>query len=38
LKECNSGVGIGNPEHRMEKFHFSLTPFIAIYARFVDGP
>jgi hypothetical protein len=30
LKECNSRLRIGYPEHGMEKFHFSLTPFIAI--------
>ena len=38
LKECNSGFGIGNAEHGMQKFHFALTQFIAIYAQFVDGP
>ena len=36
LKKCNSRVGIGHAEHRMQEFHFSLTQFIAIYARFVD--
>ena len=38
LKKCNGRCGIGDPKHRMQEFHVRLAPFIAIYARFVDGP